>query len=713
MSRDLIYEIGVEEIPASYLIPALNVLGRHLARRLEEERLDNGTIESYATPRRFTVIVRGIAERQRDLERSALGPAVSVAFDAAGRPTAAAKGFARGQGVEVEALERTATEKGEYVLARVRRPGRPAVEVLPDVLAEATRAMTFPRTMHWTSGDLRFARPIRWLVALLGKDVLPVAVDGITAGRETRGLRFHRPGPWKLASAGDYLRVIGESGIILDAAEREKVIASQLAAAVAEVGGRVVEDPDLLTEVACLVESPTVVRGSFDAGFLAMPRDVVTMAMRAHQRYFAVEEGQRSAEKQRAGALKNVFLCLANGPAASGGLDLERVRKGHERVLRARLADARFYWERDVARGVEGREGELGQVVWQEGLGTLADKTRRLGELALEVARGWDPAIEPVVRRAAALAKVDQVSEMVRDGKEFTALEGVIGAEYARAAGEAREVCTAIAEQYLPRGAEDRLPGSLAGAALGVADKLDHVVGAFVAGRSPSGSEDPFAVRRAANGLLRVVVETDRHVSLTSLIDRALALLAPFLVGRRPDEVREEILEFFGQRIDAFLAERGIRYDLADATVHGSMDDPADVRHRAEALAAYSTSPDFVPLVIGYKRVANILRGPEAKSIPRLDPSSLSEPAERHLHEAAAAVSGRIREQAAGRRYREALAELLGLRSAIDRFFDDVMVMVDDAGVRGRRLALLAEVRELFTGTWDLSRVVVEGEKGR
>lgn len=726
-TRDLLYEIGTEEIPASYLAPALAVLRQHVTRRLTEERLDHQAVESFATPRRFTIIVSGLAERQRDLERTALGPAVSVAFDPEGRPTAAARGFARGQGVTVEALERAATEKGEYVLARVRRPGLPAIEVLPAVLVEATRAMSFPRSMHWTSGDIRFARPVRWLLALLGEDVLPVTLDGLSAARETWGLRFHRPGPYAVRDADDYLRVLAKNGVVLDTAERERVIRTGLETAAREAGGRAVEDSELLQEVACLVERPAVVRGSFDPAFLALPREVIVMAMRAHQRYFAVEEaggagasaagasgaGASAAEASSAPALKPSFLCVVNGPAGAGGLDLERVRGGHERVLRSRLEDARFYWQRDVARGVEGRQDELAQVVWQEGLGNLADKSRRLAELAALVVRGWDAALEPVVRRAALLAKVDQVSEMVRDGKEFTALEGVIGGEYAHAAGEAREVCAAIAEQYLPRGADDRLPGSLAGAALAVADKLDHVVGAFVAGKTPTGSEDPFAVRRAANGFLRIVVETDRHLSLAVLIERALGLFAPFLAGRPAEEVREEILEFFRQRIDAFLAERGIRYDLADATVHGAMDDPVDVRHRAEALAAYSTSPDFAPLVIGYKRVANILRGPEAVAIPALAPESLTEPAERELHAAASAAAGRIREHAARRRYHEALAELLALRQPIDRFFDDVMVMVEDPVERGRRLALLAEVRDLFTGTWDLSRVVVEGERGK
>jgi glycyl-tRNA synthetase beta chain len=706
-SRDLIYEIGTEEIPASYLIPALGGLRDTVARRLAEERLDHGTIESFATPRRFTLVVRGLAARQKDLERAATGPAVSVAFDAEGRPTAAAQGFAKSQGVPVETLERTATGKGEYVVARVRRPGLPAIEVVPAVLVEATRAMSFPRSMTWSSAELRFARPIRWLLALLGGDVIPVALDDIGAGRDTWGLRFHRPGPFRVRDASDYLRTLAENGVMLDPAERELAIRTGLQAGAREAGGRLVEDAELLHEVACLVESPSVVRGAFDRAFLELPRDVIIMAMRAHQRYFAVEESRGEP------ALRNTFLCVVNGPLRAGGLDLQIVRGGHERVLHARLADARFYWQRDVARGVKDRESELAGVVWQEGLGTLADKTRRLVDLGVQIARAWDPSLEPIARRAALLAKVDQVSEMVRDGKEFTALEGVIGAEYARAGGEAAEVCAAIAEQYLPRGADDRLPASLAGAALAVADKLDHVTGAFVAGKAPSGSEDPFAVRRAANGLLRILIETDRHVSLSALIRRALALLAPFLGERNSGEVEEELKEFFGQRIDAFLAERGIRYDLADATVHGSMDDPADIRHRAEALAAYSSSPDFAPLVVGYKRVANILRGPEASPIPALSPASLTEPAERELHAAAAAAAGRIREHASARRFGDALAELLALRAPIDRFFDDVMVMVEDRQVRGRRLALLAEVRELFTGTWDLSRVVLEGEKSR
>ncbi len=709
MSRDLLYEIGVEEIPASYSEPALAALADTVAAKLADERLDFAAIERHATPRRFVLIVRGLAERQRDLERVALGPAVSVAFDAQGQPTNAARGFARGQGVAVEALERATTEKGEYVAARIRRPGLPAGEVVPPILLAATRAMPFPRTMRWTSSDLRFARPIRWLVALHGADVLPLELDGVRAGNETPGIRFHRSGPFPVAGADDYLRVLAENGVTLDAAERRRQIEAALAAAAAAAGGRLVPDPDLLDEVAYLVAWPSVLTGSFDPRFLALPRDVVTTAMRAHQRYFAVEA---DAGGNR---LMNHFLCVVNGPlGGADGLDLDRVRGGHERVLRARLEDARFYWERDSARGVDGREGELAQVVWQEGLGTLADKSRRLAALAATIARAWDPALEPVVARAALLSKVDQVSDMVRDGKEFTGLQGRIGAEYARVAGEPDPVCAAIAEQYLPRGADDRLPLTLAGSILATADKLDHVVGAFVAGKIPSGSEDPFAVRRAANGILRNLVEADRHVSLEALLARALELFQPFFGGRDAAAVKGDLADFFAQRLDQFLADRGIRYDLADATVAGSLDDPADVRHRAEALAAYSTSPDFAPLVVGYKRVANILRGPAggtAPAIPPLDPATLTEPAERGLHDAATAARGRIAEHRRARRFADALAELLALRAPIDRFFDDVMVMVEDPAVRGRRLALLALVRELFTGTWDLSRVVVEGEK--
>jgi glycyl-tRNA synthetase beta chain len=702
---DLLYEIGVEEIPASYIEPALTALATAVVTRLVEERLEHGAVESYATPRRFTLILRGVAARQPDVEREVLGPAVAAAYGAGGEPTNAARGFARGQGVPVEALERVETEKGIYVQARVQKIGRPAAEVVPPILAAATRAMPFPRTMRWTKSDLRFARPIRWLVALLGDEVLPVAMDGIAAGRETRGMRFHRSGPFAVRNADEYLRVLAENGVVLDPAARAQSIATGLADEARKAGGKLVADPDLLAEVANLVAWPSVVSGAFDGDFLALPRDVVTTAMRAHQRYFAVEA-------VAGGKLLPRFLCVVNGPLGGpGGLDPERVRGGHERVLRARLADARFYWERDSARGVEGREPELAGVVWQEGLGSLADKTERLRALAAAIVESWDPALAPVVERAARLAKVDQVSEMVRDGKEFTGLQGRIGAEYARVAGEDGAVCAAIADQYLPRGAEDALPATLAGSALATADKLDHVAGAFVAGKIPSGSEDPFAVRRAANGLLRILVEADRHVSLDRLIERALELFRPFWNERDPAVVRAELRDFFMQRIDAFLADRGIRYDLADATVHGSMDDPADVRRRAEALAEYSASPDFAPLVVGYKRVANILRGVDR--VPPLDPKGLSEPAERELHAAAAAAAGKIREHRAGRRFGAALAELLALRKPIDCFFDDVMVMVDEEAVRNRRLALLAEVRELFTGTWDLSRVVVEGEKSR
>ena len=695
MSR-LLFEIGTEAIPAGYLAPALEEMRSRAAAGLAALRLEPASVVTRGTPMRLVLEVDGLPDRQPDVERTVHGPRVEAAFRD-GQPTRAAEGFARKNGVAVEDLQREETDKGTVVVARVHEAGRPAVEVLSGFLGELTADIPWPKTMRWSADGFLFPRPIRWITALLDDAPLSVTIAGIAGGCATRGHRLIGPGPHEVPAADDLEEVLRENGVILDPADRRAAIERGLRAEAERLGGGLVEDEGLLDEVVFLVEHPRVLSGSFDEAFLAIPREVTVTAMRSHQRYFA-------AEREDGSLLPN-FLVVADGDWK----DPSDVIAGNERVLRARLADARFYWDVDLRTGLDGLAAALGSVVWLEGLGSVRDKAERVAHLVDALGAGWrgdawaaerEPAL-----RAARLAKADLASEMIKDGKEFTGLQGVIGARYGEALGEPAAVTAAIAEQYLPKGADDPLPATFPGTLLALADRLDTLVGVWAAGFVPTGSQDPYALRRAANGVVRILLEQDRSLSLRDIVSRAVAGLP---AGAARSALPDEVLAFLRDRIAYFLREEGIPYDVVDAVLVADADDPVDARARARALQAVRGAADLEPLVIGFKRAANILKGVDTAALP--DPGSVdwaaAEPAERTLHEAAAGARDAIAKSADPG---AVLRELLTLRGPIDGFFDGVMVMADDPAVRDRRLALLAEVRALFDDVCDLSRIVIEG----
>ena len=712
MTRDLLFEIGVEELPGGYIAPALEQLERAARDAFAGARLTIGDLCSYGTPRRLALFVKDMAERQADFDEEATGPAVKVAFGADGAPTRALIGFCQGKGVDPARVRRVETPKGEYVAVTVHHVGRPALEVLPALLSALPGRLTFPKSMRWLPGDdTRFARPVRWLVALFGDDVVAAGAFGLTADRHSRGHRFLAPGPVEIPAASRYLETLERVFVMADHRARRLVTAEQVEKLAGGAGGRIVADDELVDINSFLVEWPTAFAGAYHERFLALPREVIVTALREHQRFFAVESA--------GGALQPAFVALRNGDDRG----LEAVRRGNQDVLAARLEDARFYWETDLKHPPAERIDALANVVWMEGLGSLRDKAARLEALCGPLAARIAPTAAGAAKRAALVCKTDLLSEMIGSGKEYASLQGTIGGYYAEKSGEPPEVARAIMYHYHPRFAGDTLPPSDAGVILSIADKLDHVAGAFVAGKAPSGSEDPYGVRRAGNGVVRILAEGGRHLDLREATMQATARFFAADPELAQAAIVKQLGEFWRGRVEAALEQDGIAYDTREAALEAQVPmngvprprpgwiDPVDCLARARVLSRFRDDGRFAPLVILFKRVGNILKAATEPLPATLDRARLGEAAERELLtalERARERTGPLWQQQA---YGDILPALLEMETAIHAFFDRVMVNVDDAPLRLNRLRLLAEVRELFLRGWDLSKVVVEGEK--
>jgi len=689
MARDLLFEIGVEEVPASYVQPALDTLAESLKNELAAARLSFESVDTLATPRRLTVIVGGVAEAQTSETKTVTGPPAKVAFGEDGAPTKAATGFARSQGVDVGSL----VVVDNYVQVEVTDSGGPAADVLPCLLAAAADTLTFPKTMKW-GPDRRFARPIRWLVALFGDEVLDLTYANVRAGRATQGLRVWSPGPHDVDGADAYETLLRDNFVIADHRKRRELIASETSRAAVECGGKLDEDSDLLDEVTFLTEYPTVFAGCFKDRILKLPRDVVVAAMKGHQRYFAVESAD--------GALLPNFLCVVNAPENHHDV----IRKGNERVLESRLDDAEFYWSEDTRESLESKVANLKNVMWLEGAGSLYEKTERLEALAAALAAAVAPDAVSTAVRAARLAKADLVTEMVRDGKEFTELQGIMGREYALESSEPPEVASAIYEHYLPRFAGDALPKSPAGTILSITDKIDSIVGCFSVGLIPTGSQDPYALRRQAIGLVRIIDEGALSLSLRDLVSEAARGYG--VDGETLAELVDSVLSFLRLRARTLFMDAGHAYDLVDAVFESSFDSLVGVRPRLAALTHFRAEDDFAGLVIGARRAMNILKGHESG---KFDAGALVESASKSLNETRETVAESVEAAIAAGNLDSAVRELLRLRKPIDTFFDEVMVMVDDPDLKNARLGLLGEIKSLFMRVADFSKVVLDGEE--
>jgi len=666
----------------------------------------------HGAPRRLAVSVTGLAGRQPDRDEEVTGPQWGAAFDGAGRPTRALLGFCQGRGMGPKAARKVTTPRGEYVGLTVHHAGRPALEVLPALLARLATGLLFPKSMRWLDDDTRFARPVRWLTALLDADVVPVEAFGLEAGRESFGHRFLARGPVSLAHAHDYLPALERAFVLADHRRRRERIERQVTALAAATGGAVHRDAELIEINTFLAEWPTPFSGDFDPRYVDLPNEVIVTALREHQKFFAVV---RSAGSD---ALLPHFVAVRDGDERG----LDRVRRGNQAVLTARLEDAEFYWRTDLERGIDRQIESLAGVVWMEGLGSLREKAERLQSLGAWLAARLAPAEEAAVRRAALLCKTDLTSEMIGSGKEYTALQGVIGSYYARRAGEDEAVCRAISEHYRPAGAGDALPATAAGAILSLADKLDHVAGAFVAGEIPQGGEDPYGVRRAGNGVIRILMDRELRLDLYATSMESTRILFANDPNLPHAEIMRRLGEFWRGRIETGLDERGIAYDLREATLEArpiaadgrsrpGWIDPCEALDRARVLAAFRSDARFEPLAILFKRVSNILKAATEPLPGAFDRAAMREPAEHELVTALERARAKTDPLWERRSYAEILPVLLEMEQAIHTFFDRVLVNAEDTATRLNRLQLLSEVRALFLRGWDVSKVVVEGER--
>jgi len=698
VARDLLLEVGAEEIPASFIAPALEDLKRVLTERMAEARLKHGEVRTYGTPRRLGVWVKGVADAGEDVTKEVLGPSAKAAFDAQGKPTKAAEKFAEGLKLTVDKLGRAQTAKGEYLSARVEEKGRPAADILQDALHTAVHSINFRKSMRWGDVDMAFARPVQWLVALLGGDVLPVVFGDVKSGRTTYGHRFLAPGPIELKAPADYEPALEKAQVVPDIAKRRALLEGKLASAALVAGGRIMEDPALVEQVTNLVELPNPVVGSFEPRHLDLPPEVLVQEMKSHQRYFSLTDA--------GGKLLPRFIAVSNTPVRDEQLSL----RGYQRVLASRLADGRFFFDEDRKTPLQDRVEKLGRVVWQGQLGTYLEKVERFRALAGWLAKAAGRAGEgATIERAATLAKADLVTGMVG---EFPELQGVMGREYARAGGEPDAVALAIYEHYLPRGAEDALPTQDAGALIGIADRLDSLCGIFAIGKAPTGAADPFALRRACIAIIRLVLGRGYRFSLAAAVDEALRLLEPKLanVKRKAGEAapREQVLEFFRGRLKALWGEQH-RTDVVEAVLAAGFDDLVAAQKRLEALSLIVGRADFQPLAAAFKRVVNIVekQGKDVKGGQTL-PQKLVDEAERHLHSAFTQARNSVAGMVQADDFSGALREITGLKPAVDTFFDKVMVMAEDKELRENRIRLLTEIGALFNQVADFSKIQAE-----
>ncbi|WP_163870656.1 glycine--tRNA ligase subunit beta [Myxococcus eversor] len=698
MARDLLLEIGAEEIPASFIGPALEDMRRVLTERMAEARLKHGEVSVYGTPRRLAVLVRDVADAGEDVVKEVLGPSAKAAFDAQGKPTKAAEKFAESLKLSVDALGRSQTAKGEYLSARVEEKGRPAADTLKDALHVAVHSINFRKSMRWGDVESSFARPVQWLVALLGGDVIPVVFGDVKSGRTTHGHRFLSPGAIELKAPADYEASLAKANVVADIAKRRAQLVEKLAVAAKAAGGKLLEDEGLVDQVTNLVELPSPVVGTFEERHLDLPPEVLVQEMKSHQRYFSLVDG--------AGKLLPKFIAVSNTPVRDEQLSL----RGYQRVLRARLADGRFFYDEDRKTPLMDRVEKLGRVVWQGQLGTYLEKVERFRTLGVWLAVQTKRAGESAtIERAATLAKADLVTGMVG---EFPELQGVMGREYARASGEPEAVAQAIFEHYLPRGAEDALPTQDAGALIGIADRLDSLCGIFAIGKAPSGAADPFGLRRACIAIIRLVLGRGYRFSLAGAVDEALRLLAPKLanVKRKAGDAapREQVLEFFRGRLKSLWGEQH-RTDVVEAVLAAGFDDLVAAHKRLEALSLLVGRADFQPLAVAFKRVVNIVEK-QGRDVAggQTQAQKLVDDAERQLHSAFTQARNSVAGFVQSDDFSGALKEITGLKPAVDTFFDKVMVMAEDKELRENRIRLLVEIGALFNQVADFSKIQAE-----
>jgi len=690
---DFLVEVGTEELPPKALRSLMDAFAQNLTDAVDNARLEHGDVHAYASPRRLAVLIEKLAAGQVDRKAVQKGPPVSVAFDDKGNPKPAAIAFAKKCDVDVNDLERTKSDKGEWLTYETVEKGRATSELIGELVNQALSELPIPRRMRWGDGDAEFVRPVHWIVLLSGKDIVKSSVMGIKAGRKSRGHRFHSKGWVSIPNASAYLVTLKEKGrVIADFDTRRKIVESSVAKAAKSCKGTPLGDDALYDEVSALVEWPVALLGEFDADFLSLPREVIVSTLSSHQRYFPIVD--------KDGGLLPKFVTVANLESK----DPDQVRHGNERVIRPRLADAAFFWDSDRRTKLASREDALRDVVYQRGLGSLHDKASRTASLVRAIAAMLDVSAEQG-ERAAMLAKCDLLTGMVG---EFPELQGTMGRYYAIADGEPKAVADAIGEHYQPRYAGDVLPATVDGRILSLADKLDTLAGVFSIGKKPSGNRDPFGLRRAALGIIRISVECTLDFDLQAAIGEASALQPKSKLDA--DELADSIYSFINDRLRRYFLDRdrGLATETFDAVSARRPVSLVDFENRLAAVQAFLRLPEAESLAAANKRIANILKKASHADGAAVNKDLLQDDAEKALYAALGVSAETVQPLVAARRYTEVLSALAGLRAPVDKFFDDVMVMADDARLRDNRLALLGELRGLFLDVADISRLAID-----
>ncbi|MFU1792752.1 glycine--tRNA ligase subunit beta [Paenibacillus azoreducens] len=690
MPKDLLFEIGLEEVPARFLRAAMDQLKDKTVQWLEQSRLSHGEVEAYATPRRLAVLVKGVAEKQDDVEEEVKGPARKIALDENGNWSKAALGFARGQGAHPEQFTFKELNGVEYIYVTKSSRGVETASILSEGLLGILSSMTFPKNMRWGSYDYKFVRPIRWLVALFGSDVVDLEVTSVKSGNVTRGHRFLGTEA-VIKEAAAYPEILRSQHVIVDVKEREKMILEQITQLAQEKNWKIAIKEDLLEEVLFLVETPTVLFGTFDPSFLSIPQEVLITSMREHQRYFPVLDEQ--------GKLLPYFVTVRNGD----GTSLNVIAKGNEKVLRARLSDAKFFYDEDQKLEIKDALSKLESIVFHEEMGTVGDKVRRIRKIADQLAVDLQVSgtEQEYVSRAADICKFDLVTQMVY---EFPELQGVMGEDYARKAGEHEAVAKAVFEHYQPRSASDDLPSTLVGSIVSIADKIDTIVGCFSIGIIPTGSQDPYALRRQSQGIVQILLSKQMPLTLSRVFDIAIGVHAELReMKRQGNVIRKDLEEFFSLRVKKLLSEN-LRYDVVDAVISAGFDDIMSVVSRGNSLMnAVNSGDDFKTTIESFNRVSNLAAKATGASVSE---SLLQEEAEKELHAAWMGIQKPYLAALAERDGEKAL-ELLGqLKASITHFFDSVMVMAEDEKIRSNRLGLLAQIDHGFKQFADFNKLV-------
>ena len=698
MEKELILEIGTEEIPARFLGEAIRNLGLIAEQELRNASLSYNTIHTYGTPRRLTLRVTGLLEKQKDRIVEILGPPKRIAFDENGVPTKAALGFAKSQGVDVEDLVIVEREKGEVVAVRKTIRGEKTKELLKKLIPQIVLSIPFKKSMRWGNVDISFVRPIRWILAVYDGKTIPFVIGDVKSGATTRGHRFMSAKPFRIRTWEEYIDTLGKNFVVLDQDRRKETIKKEINKLAENINGKVQEDEELLDTVTHLVEFPVVLMGSFSIEFLQLPKEVLISVMRNHQKYFPVFSATTNPQGYE---LLPYFIFVCGTPVK----DPKIVISGNEKVIRARFTDAKFFFEEDTKTPLSKKIEKLKDMVFLSDLGTYYDKTQRLEKLVTYIGKtlGLQENQLKELERAAVLSKADLATQMVF---EFPELQGIMGGYYARISGETDLVAKAIEEQYMPTSREGKLPETLAGAILSISDKIDNISACFILGLTPTGTSDPYALRRQAIALINIVLSKELNLELKKVFRHSLELITSQFknneLREKVDETLKSIMDFIAERLKNLLVSEGFSQDVVDAVVATGCSNIVESKKKIEALEEFRRLPEFNPLAIAFKRVVNIVKG---QPRDKVEETLLVESTEHLLYQAFLEAKKSIDEKISEGRYKEALIQMKALKEPIDRYFDEVLVMDKDSRIRKNRLSMLWEIRDLFFKIADFSKI--------